>query len=474
MRGRRVALCGSWIHLAITVATPGWAQSHHRLNKPLRFTAIVLAVGKLSRTMHAVSACALLASLAGCGGAANAGIDANVSPDPAAQAVPSACSTAVLDTLGQIAGRVYREGVSSERTATALSFIERSIPLREAVERDDPRAARAAAQALLATGHMTSLQVTRMAAPGAGGAQTLVDLGAANALAPLHGSILSAAGAPIASFVTSVWADSGFLAETDGIAEGTTALREHGRSIAGSFALPPGEPSAQGALTVKGVAYRYTSFPAAVYPSGQLRVYLLKSISSIAPLCGRTATDTLVNTLSRVARLIYTSEGGAHALTQVHRVQHNQPLLRAVAQRNPEATRLAIDELLNEHIVRLRVSAGGRLLSDVGGPDVLAPVRAPLRLNGRQIGSFVLSIQDDEGYKRLAGRLAGLDVLMYINPNSAHPTLVKNSLGPSPGAVPSSGSYRYRGRTYRAFTLHAEAFPSGPLRIVVLIPIPYS
>jgi len=65
-------------------------------------------------------------------------------------------------------------------------------------------------------------------------------------------------------------------------------------------------------------------------------------------------------------------------------------------------------------------------------------------------------------------------VLMYMNPSSAHPTLVKNSLGPSPGAVPSSGSYRYRGRTYRAFTLHAEAFPSGPLRIVVLIPIPYS
>src|ERR1039458_7407079 len=96
MRGRRVALCGSWIHLAITVATPGWAQSHHRLNKPLRFTAIVLAVGKLSRTMHAVSVCALLASLAGCGGAANAGIDANVSPDPAAQAVPSSCSTAAL------------------------------------------------------------------------------------------------------------------------------------------------------------------------------------------------------------------------------------------------------------------------------------------------------------------------------------------------------------------------------------------
>ncbi len=125
--------------------------------------------------------------------------------------------------------------------------------------------------------------------------------------------------------------------------------------------------------------------------------------------------------------------------------------------------------LLNQHIVRLRVSAGGRLLSDVGGPYVLAPVTAPLRLNGRTIGSFVLSIQDDEGYKRLTGRLAGLNVLMYMGSS-----LVKNSLGPSPGAVPDSGTYDYHGRTFRVYTLHARAFPSGPLKIHVLIPIPYS
>ena len=52
-------------------------------------------------------------------------------------------------------------------------------------------------------------------------------------------------------------------------------------------------------------------------------------------------------------------------------------------------------------------------------------------------------------------------------------TLVKNSLGPTPGTVPASGTYHHRGRTFRVFTLHAKAFPSGPLRIVVLIPIPY-
>ncbi|HWY19401.1 MAG TPA: hypothetical protein VNY27_11910 [Solirubrobacteraceae bacterium] len=424
---------------------------------------MVPRVSKPSTASRAAIACAILAALAGCGSSTRGGLSARASATTSAQAVPGACSTAVLGALGSVAMHVYHEGLSSERTGSAIGFITHSIPLREAVERDDPQAARAAAQALIATGHMTNLRVLR-------GAQVLADVGGQGALAPLYGPILDAGGAPIGAFVTSVWTDSGLVAETSGIAEGATALRAGGQSIAGSIALGPGALPARGTLTVGGVSYAYTSFPAAVYPSGQpLRIYLFKSIASIAPLCGHTPTDTVVNAIGRVARLIYAGEVGARARVQVHRVQHNQPLLRAVAMRDAAATRLAIAGLLNQHIVRLRVSAGARLLSDVGGPYVLGPVHAPLRLHGRRIGSVVLSIQDDEGYKRLAGRLAGLDVLMYMGSR-----LVKNSLGPAPGAVPASGSYRYRGRTFRVYTLRAEAFPSGPLRIAVLIPIPYS
>jgi hypothetical protein len=61
---------------------------------------------------------------------------------------------------------------------------------------------------------------------------------------------------------------------------------------------------------------------------------------------------------------------------------------------------------------------------------------------------------------------------MYMN--ASHPQLVKNSLGPEPGTVPDSGPFEYRGRKFRVFTIHARAFPSGPLRINVLIPVPYS
>jgi hypothetical protein len=436
-------------------------------------------VGKVLSARRVVFGCVVLAALAvggwGIANRSSSSARASASAHPAPPGVSTACAQTVLGALDDVALRVYREGVSSERTASALSLIEHSVPLREAVERNDPQAARAAARALLATGHMTNLTITR--GDGAGGDdRTLAVAGAPGALAPLHGTLTGAGGAQIGSFVASVWANAGFLDETDGITEGSGVLRTAGapvgeQTVVGSLSLPSGELSTQGTLNVRGVEYRYISFPATAYPAGgPLRVYLLRSLRSIAPLCAATRDDTVVNTLSHVATLIYAAEVGRSTLRQIHRVQHNQALLTAVAHGEPEATRLAIDNLLNEHIVRLRVLNGtGKLLSDVGGPYVLAPVRASLRLNGRTIGSFVLSIQDDMGYRLLAERLAGLSVVMYRGSQ-----VVMSSFSPSPTHVPTSGPFSYKGNTYRAFTFHAEAFPAGPLRITDLIPIPYA
>ena len=86
--------------------------------------------------------------------------------------------------------------------------------------------------------------------------------------------------------------------------------------LAGAIALPPGELPAQGTFTRGGVAYQYTSFPGSSYPAGEpLRVYLLRTIASTAPLCGANDEETLVNTVSRIAHLIYDGEaGGARSL----------------------------------------------------------------------------------------------------------------------------------------------------------------
>jgi len=414
-------------------------------------------VDAVQKVLAVLACCAVLA---GCGAAVGTLPAAHVSSASAGPSVPASCSTAALRTFANVLKRVYHEGVLSERTASA-----NSSALRAAVEDDSRSAARAAVKALLKTGHMTDVTIVRSH-------HTLVAVGGP-ALAPLHGTLTGANGEPIATYLASVWAAESFLTEAGGITNGLVALRRGERTVDGSPSLPGGPLPARGTLTRAGVAYDYTSFPVSAYPSGSLRVYLLQPTRTIAKLCGRTQQDTHVNALERVAELIYAAEIGRTALLQVHRVQRNKPLLEAVAHQEPEATRLAIDALLNEHIVRIRVSVGGKLLQDVGGPYVLAPVSAPLRLGGHTIGELTLSVQDDEGYLRLARRLAGLDVLMYMGPEHV---LVKDSLGPLPGpslaAVPASGSSSYNGRSFRVFTVNAQAFPSGPLVIRVLVPSP--
>jgi hypothetical protein len=411
--------------------------------------------------------------LAACGSSTPASSTlATVSPRPAG--LRKECSTAVLGTLSSVLQRVYREGVHGQRIGSAEYLIAHSGALRAAVESGDRPAALAAAHALLATGHMTNLSIAR-------DGRSFVTLGGPS-IAPLHGRIMDAGGTPIATYLASVWADNGFLTEGEGITQGQVVLRDgqvlqgaHSSAVASAFGTGP--LANEGSLTLAHVGYSYTSFPAEAYPSGAIRVYLLIPAATTLALCGHTRADTIVKTLRRVAHLIYAGELGRSAHKQVLRVQHNRALLEAVAHREPAATEAAIKALLNEHIVRMRVSAAGQLLSDVGGPYVLAPVHAPLRLDGREIGSVVLSIQDDEGYLRLTRRLAGLDVLMYMSLGPGPPQLVKDSLGPLPGpalaAVPATGSYRYEGRPFRVFTVHAKAFPSGPLTVRVLVPMPY-
>lgn len=428
----------------------------------------------LARAPMAVTSLAVLAvaaALVGCGATHTTPTAVIADLQPRSSSEPKSCSAAVLATRASVLERVYREGVHGERVGSAEAFVEHSQALRTAVEGGNKAAARVAAQALVATGHLTDVSITRNGQP-------FVAVGSP-AVAPIHGALTGARGNRIASYVTSVWSDNGFLAESRGISQGVVALRTGGgTSVGGSPPLGAGALPSEGALTLQGVAYSYTSFPAQAYPSGALRVYLLIPASATAALCGHTVQDATVNTLRRIAELIYAGEtGGRSTRKQVRRVQSNQALLEAVARREPAAAERAIHALLNQHIVRLRVSTGGQLLSDVGGPYVLGPVGAPLRLGGHTIGSLVLSIQDDEGYLRLTRRLAGLAVLMYMNLGSGPPQLVKNSLGPMPGpalaSVPASGAYRYRGRSFRVFTVHAKAFPSGPLTIRVLVPIPY-
>jgi hypothetical protein len=183
--------------------------------------------------------------------------------------------------------------------------------------------------------------------------------------------------------------------------------------------------------------------------------------------CAGSADTTLADTLGGVGARIYDSErtrNGSAAIA-IRSVTSSSTLARAVAAGDPVAARAAVTGIVfnHLHIVRLRVIHDGRVLSDVGGPFVLAPISGNLRLHGRLVGRYVLSIQDDLGYLKLAGRLAGLKVVMRSGGRQ-----VMSSLNPAPASIPRQGPLTFGGVAYVTHTLDAVAFPSGPLQIYLL------
>jgi hypothetical protein len=198
--------------------------------------------------------------------------------------------------------------------------------------------------------------------------------------------------------------------------------------------------------------------------------------SHVAPpgahvLCGPAARETLARTVGRVARQIYLGERFSSEVRADRRqVERNAPLLRALADREPVAIRQAVTSLVfsHTHIVRLRVTRGSTVLADVGGPDVLAPVGGPLRLGGRAVGRYLLSVQDDLGYVKLVTRFVGVPLLLQ---RGSRQLSIEGTVVPAPPRIPDHGPLRHHGVDYETFSFTAAAFPRGRLRVVVLAPV---
>ena len=183
-------------------------------------------------------------------------------------------------------------------------------------------------------------------------------------------------------------------------------------------------------------------------------------------VCPAEAAQTRTAVLGRVGERIYEEEAGsAYVQATVRTMESNGAFLRAVAARDVAATRAAIIGFFAAHIhvVRVRVMVGGKLLYDLGGPHVLAPVEGTLREGGRVVGHFLMAIQDDAGYLKLAQLFTGAEVLMRTSAGQ-----VAGTLNPGPAKVPDRGSVSYGGRSYQVYSFTGTAFPSGPLRISLL------
>jgi hypothetical protein len=175
-----------------------------------------------------------------------------------------------------------------------------------------------------------------------------------------------------------------------------------------------------------------------------------------------------------MATRIYANElSSQEVLHDRNQVETFSPLLSALASGNRAAVKEAVTSLVysHTHVVRLRVTRGGEVLADVGGPYILAPVSGTLRRGGRAVGHYVLSVQDDLGYVKLVSRFVGVPIVLRAG---SHSLPVEGTLTPGPASIPSHGPVRYRHTTYEAFSFNGQVFPSGPLRISLLASVPSS
>ncbi|HEY2283977.1 MAG TPA: hypothetical protein VGH60_10560 [Solirubrobacteraceae bacterium] len=367
---------------------------------------------------------------------------------------PASCAATVASTLGTVAGRVYHEAAAGSIVAQAVHRLQSSSALKSAVNSANA-AATAAALRELTLGQIARVEVMR-------DGRVLAQAGSGVAIAPARGSIPGTS----ATFVLSTQPDHSYLQVVHQVTGAQVLLFAGARRLTGTIGgLPSSGPPAEGPIAIAGQSYQATTLTGAVYPSGALHIVLLAPTAAIS--CPGDAAQTRVETLGHVGERIYQEELHSPAVAAtVRHIERSSAFQRAVAAHDAPAARAAIVGFFGEHIhvVRVRVTTNGRLLEDLGGPYVLAPVHGTVRSGGRVVGQFEMAIQDDAGYLRLAHLFTGAEILMRTGGHQ-----VMGTLSPGPANVPARGPVSYGGRSYEAYSFTGEAFPSGPLRLSLLL-----
>ena len=396
--------------------------------------------------------------LAGCGSATatRTATPAESARASSATTAPADCASTVASTIGQVGERIYHEASTGGNVAQAVHRVQSSTALASAIRGASATGARAALQALLLN------QIVRVEV--LSGGHVLAAAGSGAAMAPVSGSIPGTS----ATFILSVQADHTYLQVAKQVTGAQILLLGGTRRLDGTIAgPPPASLPISGPASVAGQSFQVFSLNGAVYPSGPLRVAML--VPSAALSCPGSAAQARVETMGHVGERIYQEElHSENVSATVRHIENSASFQHAVAAADPVATRAAIVSFFGQHIhvVRVRVTIGNRLLEDLGGPFVLAPVHGTVRSNGRVIGHFEMAIQDDAGYLKLAHLFTGADVLMRTGGRQ-----VMGTLSPGPADIPARGEVPYAGRTYEAYSFTGEAFPAGPLRLSLLLPV---
>ena len=196
----------------------------------------------------------------------------------------------------------------------------------------------------------------------------------------------------------------------------SAGVRARGLTPLGGSASPgPSSIPDHGEISYRGTRYAVYSFAGIGFPTIALRTFVLAPVPP-ASACARTPAETAADAIGETAVRIYREEqSGAATRAVVRDFERSRAFQEAVATDDPAATEAAIVAFFKTtlHVVRVRATLGEKLVADVGGPHVLAPIRGDVRnAHGHVVGHFLLSVQDDLGYVILAHRFTGAQVFL--------------------------------------------------------------
>ena len=190
--------------------------------------------------------------------------------------------------------------------------------------------------------------------------------------------------------------------------------------------------------------------------------------SQAAPACASAVTGALGEVATRIYRAAGSGDDVAEAM---QRVRGSASLASAIDSGDAASARSALRALLLGQIVRIQVLRHGRVLAAAGAGPAIAPVSGTIPGTG---ASFVLSVQSDRSYLKVTSQVTGAQVLLLSTPGSrgggAGRRLAGTISGPPPASVPDSGALSYAGHSYQVVSLGGTAYPSGALRVALLVP----
>jgi hypothetical protein len=190
------------------------------------------------------------------------------------------------------------------------------------------------------------------------------------------------------------------------------------------------------------------------------------SRAAASVLCPRGEAAARSGRALAAATARYVLEARGHAVhADLRRIARDPILLAALAAHDLRRARAEADRQLVNHVVRIRVLRGSRVLLDanplsfdVGGSSIAL----------RGLGRLEITVQDVIGYVKLVRKLDAAEVIVHGGGGHVHTS--PRAAAAARLTLPRSGCARVGGRLYAVRTLDEVGFAGEALTISVLTP----